>query len=225
MEALTRVPLSEKAANALLAEIGGGRWQIGDQLPGEMALAAELHVGRSTIREAIRLLAARGVLSTHQGVGAFLTATTARQPWDHLAQVSAITEVVQVRVAIETRAAALAAQSHDDDDATAIAAALSERNALVGGAADSLAAADIALHRRIVAASHNSLLLSLFDSMRERLVASMTELNTLMLIDQHDADEHTAVVNAILQRQPGTAEDLTRQHLLGLARSLAALSK
>ncbi len=76
MEALSRIPpLSEKAADALLSEIVGGRWKVGDQLPGEMALAAEMHVGRSTIREAIRLLAARGMLATHQGVGVFLTAT------------------------------------------------------------------------------------------------------------------------------------------------------
>lgn len=223
MEALTRIPLSAKAAQALLSEITSGRWQIGDQLPGEMALAAELHVGRSTIREAIRLLAARGVLSTQQGVGVFLTATAPHEPWDRLAQIAAIAEVMQVRVAIESRAAALAAQWHREDDATAIGDALTERNALLNDTPSNLASADIRLHRRIVAASHNTLLLFLFDSMEQRLITSMTELLTLMPVDQHDADDHTAVVNAILNRQPREAEDLARQHLLGLTEDLAAL--
>ncbi|GAB7066104.1 FadR family transcriptional regulator [Mycobacterium hodleri] len=221
MEALSRIPLSEKAADALLSEIVGGRWKVGDQLPGEMALAAEMHVGRSTIREAIRLLAARGMLATHQGVGVFLTATNPQEPFDRLAQVAAITDVVQVRIAIETRAAALAAQHHHRDDATAMTTALHARNALQHDAPRNLAAADITLHHCIVTAAHNTLLLALFDDIHPRLVTSMTELLTLLPIDHHDDAEHTAIVQAILARQPHTAEELTRRHLLGLAETLS----
>lgn len=220
MQALTRTPLSEQAAQALLDEIGNGRWEIGEQLPGEVALAQELSVGRSTIREAIRRLAAHGVLTTRQGVGVFLAAREPVEPWDRLAQIGEITEVVQVRVAIESRAAGLAARCHKDDDARSIRRELDVRNALITGAAEDLAAADIRLHRTIVASSHNSLLLALFDSLQQRLIGAMTDLLTLMPATDRDAADHVAVVEAIAARDADAAENLTRDHLLGLADAL-----
>ncbi|MDG3016928.1 FadR/GntR family transcriptional regulator [Speluncibacter jeojiensis] len=214
------MPLSERAAQELMGEIESGRWEVGDQLPGELALAAELNVGRSTIREAIRQLAARRVLTTRQGVGVFLAATRASEGWDRLAEIAAITEVVQVRVAIESRAAALAAVRHEEADADLIRRALTARNALLGAPSAELAAADIEFHGVLVAASRNSLLDALFTGVRRRLVEAMTELLDLMPATEQDADEHQAVVDAILARDADRAEALTRAHLLGLATSL-----
>ena len=222
MEALSRGPLSEQAARALLDDVRRGRWEVGEQLPGEVSLARELSVGRSTVREAIRRLAARGVLTTRQGVGVFLAATEPTQPWDQLAEIAEITDVLQVRIAIESRAAALAAANHTDDDARIIRTALENRNALLGGTPQALAAEDIRLHQAIVVASHNDLLATLFDGLRARLVGSMTDMLTMMPVGRPDADEHSAVVDAILERDADRAERLTRAHLLGLADSLGS---
>lgn len=49
-----------------------GRWPVGSKLPPEPQLAAELGVGRSTLREAVRVLAALGVLETAPGRGTFV---------------------------------------------------------------------------------------------------------------------------------------------------------
>lgn len=220
MRGLTRVPLSERAAQALMDEIESGRWEVGAQLPGELALAAELNVGRSTVREAIRQLVACRVLTTRQGVGVFLAATQASEGWDRLAEIAAITEVVQVRVAIESRAAALAAVHHDEADVDRIRRALTARNALVGASSPELAAADIDFHGVVVGASHNGLLNALFAGLRGRLVVAMTEFLELVPATDEDADEHQAVVDAILARDADRAEALTRAHLLGLATSL-----
>ncbi|TSD95330.1 FadR family transcriptional regulator [Skermania sp. ID1734] len=223
MEALTRVPLSQQAAQALLDEIRNGRWEVGDQIPGELALAAELNVGRSTIREAIRQLAARGVLSSRQGIGVFVSSTTGIDGWNRLAEISAITELVQVRVAIESRAAALAAACHHRDDAARIRRALVVRNGLVTAAPAELAGADIRFHREVVQAAHNSLLLALFDSLQPRLVEAMTELLELMPATQQDADAHAALVEVILAGDSHRAEALARDHLLGVANELESL--
>jgi DNA-binding FadR family transcriptional regulator len=220
MDALSRTPLSHQAADALLDDVRGGRWEVGQQLPSEMALATELKVGRSTIREAIRHLVAGGVLSTRQGIGVFLESTTPLQPWDRLAEIAEITEVVQVRVAIESRAAALAATGHLKAEVAALRRALKKRNDLLGDNAATLATADIDFHRLVVAASHNELLLALFDSLQPRLVQVMTDLLMILPVDHRDAAEHDAVVEAILARNAERAETLTRAHLLGLARLL-----
>lgn len=63
-----------QAAAVLLQRIRSGEWSLGQKLPGESALATQLNVGRSTVREAIRQLAGQGVLDSRQGAGVYLTA-------------------------------------------------------------------------------------------------------------------------------------------------------
>ena len=217
MDALVRMPLSQRAAEALLDDARRGRWEVGQQLPGEIALAAELNVGRSTIREAIGQLVTKGVLTTRHGVGAFLASTTPVEPWDRLAQVSEIAEVMQVRVAIESRAAALAAHRHSKSDASAIKRALKIRNGMLDASPAELAAADIEVHRLIVDAAGNRLLRALFDSIQPRLVSAMSDLLTIVRVADEDAEEHSVIVDAILARDADAAESMTRTHLLALA--------
>ncbi|MFV8162345.1 FadR/GntR family transcriptional regulator [Mycobacterium sp. 134] len=222
MDALARVPLSQQAAEALLEDVRRGRWEVGQQLPGEIALAAELNVGRSTMREAIGQLVTKGVLTTRHGVGAFLASVTPVEPWDRLAQVSEVAEVMQVRVAIECRAAALAATRHSRRDASAIRSALKTRAGMLDASPAALAAADIAVHRLIVVAARNDLLTALFDSIQPRLVAAMSDLLTIVCVGDADAEEHSAIVDAILARNADRAEQLTRTHLLALVAQLEA---
>jgi len=61
-----RHPLAAQAAELLLTPIGAGEWPLGHRLPGETTLAAQLGVGRSTLREAIRELSGKSVLETRQ---------------------------------------------------------------------------------------------------------------------------------------------------------------
>ena len=74
MTIVRRESLADQAAELLLARIRDGEWRIGAKLPGETTLAPQLGVGRSTTREAIRILAGRGILATRQGAGVFVTA-------------------------------------------------------------------------------------------------------------------------------------------------------
>ena len=77
-----RQPLAAQAAQLLLTRIKDGEWALGQRLPGETTLAAQLGVGRSTLREAIRELAGKGVLDSRQGAGVFVTALDVPDDWD-----------------------------------------------------------------------------------------------------------------------------------------------
>src|SRR3954449_2405294 len=101
MTQLNREPLAEQAAEALLERIRGGEWALGQKLPGETTLAPQLGVGRSTIREAIRHLAGRGVLASRQGAGVFVTALDEPDEWDAVVRRADIVEVLEARIAIE----------------------------------------------------------------------------------------------------------------------------
>ena len=74
---LRRSPLVEQAIQRLREQITSGAWPIGARLPSEATLAAELGVGRSTIREAIRALASTGMVESRQGAGTFVRAAAA----------------------------------------------------------------------------------------------------------------------------------------------------
>lgn len=66
-------PLVEQTADKLLKLIIERHFEVGDKLPNEYDLAQDLEVGRSTIREAVRSLAARNILEVRQGSGTYIS--------------------------------------------------------------------------------------------------------------------------------------------------------
>ncbi|MBY4272473.1 FadR family transcriptional regulator [Rhodococcus fascians] len=222
MTAIRRTSLADQAAELLLARIQSGEWPVGTKLPGETTLAPMFDVGRSTLREAIRQLAGRGILVTRQGSGVFVESIDeARTDWDKVLQRAHITEVLEARLAIEGEAATLAAARRTPTDLDAIRSSLELRNAARADAVD-LVDADMAFHRTIVVASHNDILLGLFDSMAPRLRDAMIDMLRIAVSFGDDADHHTHtdVVEAIAAREPERAHALTRAHLLELSQSM-----
>src|SRR5690242_15697042 len=131
---IKRSSLVDQVIERLLAQLQTGNWPLGHKLPPENTLASELGVGRSTVREAVRVLAHNGLLEVRQGSGTFVVAM---QPvpgspmnqthGDQTLQVrlrrAKILDVYEVRRAIELEAARLAATRRDEDDLARIDAA------------------------------------------------------------------------------------------------------
>jgi DNA-binding FadR family transcriptional regulator len=65
--------LSVRAADRIMDMITHGRFRPGDKLPNELELAGELEISRTTLREALRILATRGLVEVRRGVGTFVT--------------------------------------------------------------------------------------------------------------------------------------------------------
>src|SRR5829696_1945154 len=106
---LVRAPLVDQAIASLRDRVLAGVWAVGERLPAEPALAADLGVGRSTVREAVRALAHAGVLEVRQGAGTFVRAAPAAAELALRLQRAQALEVYEVRRALEVEAAALAA--------------------------------------------------------------------------------------------------------------------
>src|SRR5689334_2962262 len=122
-------PLVEQAAERLRAQITSGHWPVGTKLPGETTLAKELGVGRSTVRDALRALAGAGLVQPGQGAGVFVTATRAVADWPTRLRRAAVTDVYEVRMAVEVHAARLAARRRTPEDVAAMELALEGRRA------------------------------------------------------------------------------------------------
>ncbi|WXG71836.1 FCD domain-containing protein [Rhodococcus sovatensis] len=218
---IQRVTMADQAAELLLGRITSGEWNLGEKLPGETTLAPQLGVGRSTVREAIRQLAGRGVLTTRQGAGVFVAALDVRDDWDTVLQRADIIAVIEARNAIETAAAGLAAQRRSATDLKRIKRALAERQ-IRRSAIEEHVDADIAFHRYVVAAAQNPILDELFDSFTPRVRQSMIEM---LRIHQEfgsdsDHDAHVQLADAIANHDESRAEELSRSHLLSLKNRL-----
>ncbi|WP_373280976.1 FadR/GntR family transcriptional regulator [Nocardia higoensis] len=214
--------MADQAADLLLERIKSGEWSLGERLPGETTLAAQLGVGRSTVREAIRQLAGRGVLATRQGAGVFVTALDAREDWDTVLRRADIVAVIEARIAIETEAAALAARRRTPADLRAIRRALAGR-AEHRSTIEEHVDADTAFHRSIVVAAHNPILVELFDGFTPRVRQAMIEMLRIRKEFGSDADHeaHVELFDAVAGRDEDAAARRCRTHLASLKEGLA----
>ncbi len=228
MTTLKRYPLVQQAAEHLLAKISAGEWTVGQKIPGETTLASTLGVGRSTVREAIRELSGSGILEPRQGSGVYVIATEPNAGWDGVLLHTSIRDVIETRLAIEPEATRFAALRRTEDDLTLINKRLEERKqattqSITPAEITRLVDVDIAFHREVVGASHNLVMIDLFSALTPRIRESMTG----MLSTQRpsgvtepssptDHDAHNDIANAIADREPTTAYNLSRAHLLEL---------
>lgn len=223
--ALSRNLLADQVADQLQRRLAAGEWAVGAKLPGETTLAAELGVGRSTVREALRMLAGQGMLRARQGAGVFVERTEpVADGWEAVVQREAIAAVVEVRAAIEIEAARLAALRATDADIAAMRRALDRRAAAAHAPDREFVEADTAVHRAIVTAAHNPVLSELFETFVPRVAAAMVDMIGLLgLRDREtepDADEHLALVDAIAAGDVDAAARISRAHLDGMAADL-----
>ncbi|SDT76984.1 DNA-binding transcriptional regulator, FadR family [Actinoplanes derwentensis] len=160
-----RPPAYQQLADELRAEITSGRLQPGERLPPEPELCVKIGVSRSTVREALRLLASQHLIVTTRGVtgGSFVAHPDATQLADSLSTGFALlthsaavgfADLLELRRALEVPAAGLAALRRDDSHL------LELRSALFDPAIDdfdTMMAAHSAFHRAMAKATGNPL--------------------------------------------------------------------
>ncbi|MFT4265123.1 MAG: FCD domain-containing protein [Nocardioides sp.] len=107
---------ARETVRRLQADITAGRWPVNGRIPTEAELAAELGVGRSTIREAIRSLAHLGLLEPAPGRGTFVRSLSpVRDVLSDFAAEHTWSDILAVRRALEVQAAELAADRADPE--------------------------------------------------------------------------------------------------------------
>lgn len=161
-----RPPLATEVVARLREAVASGRWGVGEKIPSEPELVAELGVSRGTLREAVKALAHAGLFEVLRGDGTYVRATseisgTAQRVYREHAD----EDVLQVRFALDTHAARLAAGSADAA-VVAVLRALLVRRREAWEAADYevWSTADWEFHLRVAEASGNSLLHELYES-------------------------------------------------------------
>lgn len=202
---------------SLRALLESGRYPPQSRLPTERALAEQFGVSRSTLRKALGRLEAEGRIWRHVGRGTFAGArpTLDAPGLARLANRTHPEEVMEVRLLIEPRIAALAARRATATDLAAMAYTL--RKGESTGDVHAFELWDGAFHRAIAEAAHNALLLGLFDAVNAvrqeeiwgRLkLASLTPARLRAYVEQHHA-----CLAAIRERNAARAERCMVEHL------------
>jgi DNA-binding FadR family transcriptional regulator len=223
LRSLRPSPLVEQAAAQLREQITGGAWPVGTRLPGEVTLAEELGVGRSTVREAIRALTGEGLLKPRQGSGVYVVATSPRPDLATDLRRASVENVYEVRMMIETNAARLAAERRTEDDMARIDQALARRRAAGGLPDDAFVDADIALHAAVVAAAGNPVLTALFEQFVPPLREGLIELLRLLgrAYDRNPGDDaHAALAEAVRARDGERADAVLAEEIANTRRLL-----
>lgn len=206
--------------------IASGELRAGDRLPVEKELAARWGVSRGSLREAVRSLAALGVLETRQGDGTYVTQLdpgSLLRPlefWADLQQVSQSAELLAVRRVLETESAGLAAVRLTEEELARLDDVLTGiEEGMATGRLDpeTFIDTDAEFHRTIAAASGNGALAALIDSLmtrtlRGRLWRAITERAS---VDEAHA-EHRAILAALRTRDAEHARVRMAAHLLGV---------
>jgi GntR family transcriptional repressor for pyruvate dehydrogenase complex len=207
-----------EALRTLIAE----QLEPGDKLPSERALCQMYGVGRTTLREALRILQSQELVSVQAGRGAYVTAPREGTPfsqWPELLETT-VEELLQIRLLVEPPAAAMAALSKlpRAEKQAALRAPLDQmKRAVDEGELERRVAADVALHLAIAKLAGNHLVLSILGGLSGLLVESRrVSLSYGNRLDRVQG-AHNAICDAIVAGRPEQAAAAMAEHLARFA--------
>lgn len=211
-----RLSLVEQVTKQIEDLIHQNYWQVGEKLPPEKELMEQFDVSRNTLREAIRALVHVGLLETKQGSGTIvLSSSVFGAVLTKYIEQRSLLHIVEVRMALESEAASLAAERRTDDHLSKM-----EKNLQACEIAfkqNDLAAyltADIRFHQAIVEASENSLLIDLYSTFSDSLYYSVEQNISDLQTNQDEQKIHEQLFYAIKEQQVTKANHIVRSYLL-----------
>ncbi|WP_020015927.1 FadR/GntR family transcriptional regulator [Promicromonospora sukumoe] len=211
--------------------LAAGTWSPGERLPAERALAEELGVSRPSVREAIRILEAMGIVRTAVGSGPGAGATVIDRPAAglgaavrlHVASGTLpVSDVVRTRVLLEANAVRDAAERSFDDAALDPLRELLKAMAEPGFGIDEFLAHDQDLHLGLARLGGNQLVEAILSGMRAAVASYVTTgaraVESWPRTAARLCAEHEGIVDAVARHDAAEAERLTRAHIEGFYR-------
>jgi GntR family transcriptional regulator, transcriptional repressor for pyruvate dehydrogenase complex len=216
------VSLAEQLVERLSLQIRAGEIAPGAKLPTEAEIITCHGVSRTVVREALSRLSAAGLTETHHGIGTFVRKAAPGADFGieptHIATMVEVLALLELRISMETEAAALAALRRSEDQLTAIREVLDAFGRAIDegtGTVDH----DFQFHLRIAQATGNRYFAELMGYLGT-MVIPRTRLNTAELANLDRKEylvrvhrEHQDIHDAIARRDPEAARAAMRTHL------------
>ncbi len=215
--------LSQSVADTILSMITiEKRFSAGDKLPNELDLSEELNVSRTTLREAIRILAAYDILEIQRGKGTFVTENALKQPQD-FAPLSSIKvnakDLYEMRLIFEPEAAYFAALRGTDAEIKRILDYGSKIEDEILGHKDRTDN-EHAFHKAIAQATHNEfmnkLMPILYQAISKGVVLSLQSDRAI----QDTVTDNRMIMEFLEQRNAEGARNAMKIHIMHAMKEL-----
>ncbi len=208
-------------AETLRERILARDYETGSHLPTPELLVGEFGVSRATLREALNVLESEGLVRLRRGPGggAIVTAPDGLAIMRSLESLlrfegTTVEEVMEVRLVVDPLAARLAAERADDDDLTRIRESIGrQREPGVLDSHERWFAENLYFHWAIAAASHNPLVRALSETLHNIVLTGGLRVEMSATERRRSIDDHEAIYERLLGRDPGGAATRTYEHL------------
>jgi GntR family transcriptional repressor for pyruvate dehydrogenase complex len=210
----------EQVANQIEKRILSGELRSGDRLPTERDLAEQFHASRTAVREAMKILAQKGLVDMRPGRGTIVI-DGAPEAMQHsiglvmklkLGEVGGSDNLVEVREILETEIAALAAARATEKEIAALQEAVRVMDECLNDA-DAFIAADNQFHQALAKATQNTLILILVDSIVNPLSEQRKQIFEVQGGPERGQFHHKCILESIMRRDPVGARAAMRAHL------------
>jgi DNA-binding FadR family transcriptional regulator len=200
-EVIQRERVSEQVSRHLTEQIVTGHWRPGDVLPSERQLARSFQVSIPVVRESIRTLVAKGLVSVRHGVGSFVNPPEQWNNTNSLAilmrhEQSTLLSVHDVRAVFEPVIARLAAEHATDEQLAAVAHALERMRSLVDSP-DAACAADLDFHLNLARATGNPMFAVVLQPIAVLMLEAILRSRYVQQAIEHGIQEHQAVFDCV----------------------------
>ena len=224
---IARESLITRTAEELRRWIASERLAPGAALPPETRLAGMLGISRNSLREALRILDGMGFVEKQPGRRVLVRsiAPPRARSFDRAVVADAVPALHEARLAIEERAAVIAAASASDGDVAEIDSHLARfTEALKRADVKAAGEAHDGFHVAVVSAAHNPILLSLFTEVCALMAGVSTE-GRQTLTERRQGPLHAAILNAIRARDARRAAAAVSRHSHTVAPLLEFISR
>jgi len=221
LQSVTRsLTLSDKVTEQLTEAIVSGQIRPGDRLPSERELGDKFKVSRTVVREAVRSLAARGLVRATSGRGVEVTGINSG---DMVASMRLLVrghdgldygKVNEVRTAVEVQVAGLAAQRALPPDLERLRKLCDDHErALEDNDFSTASELDFQFHRELTRASGNELLLAVLDSISDVLREVRNQSMSQPHVSEGGLKAHRLILKCVTARKPDAARQAMAKHL------------
>ena len=216
---MEKTSLTQQTAQRLYTlAVVEGRLRPGEKLPNELELARELGVSRTTLREAVRLLAAHQILLTERGRGTFVredfhpsdSKLTLKSMSPELIDVR---DLFEMRLIFEPEAAYYAAQRATDAELERIRRYAEQEEAMIARGEDQTEI-EMAFHNSIATATHNSFIGELVPLIYRSIDRALKLTDDYPGIIQNVVEDNRLLIEFLTRRNAEGARSAMRIHII-----------
>ncbi|TVY02231.1 FadR/GntR family transcriptional regulator [Cohnella terricola] len=222
MTRLTKRNHYEEIKDQLMRMILDGKLKVGDKLPSTKEMSESFGVGRSTTREALSALKAMGLIEIRQGGGCRVihnvpTEIVVPELDSIRMNRSVLLELLEARQSLEVSNAAVAAAKRTEADLAEIRTLIEAMENSIGHDLEG-ERTDLLFHLTLAKATHNSIMVRLFESIANQLETAIREVRRVEIYANRQVAErlyleHSAIFDAVLRQDSDLAAQTMKQHL------------